>query len=155
MQYNGYVQILTLISLIIIIIGIGCAVFALKLHRRSLYLFFAALFLQTGLFLFLHSIDVISLGFPRAWPLLSIFTGAALIPAGWHRYGVFKTNYIVLSAAFVILGAVMMFFALGLVAFSLKQFVRDWWLLLILLGACILALTFLGAHFSKKHDKIR
>jgi len=146
-------QALILVSFLFIILGISCAVFAIRLNRRSLYLFFAALFLQAGLFLFLDVIHIIHVGFPRTWPLFSIFTGVALLPAGWHRYGVFKANYIVLSAAFIALGSVMMIFALDLVAFSLSQFVRDWWPLLILLTGLVLVLISLGTKYAGEPKK--
>jgi len=136
------------VSFLLIIFGIGCAVLAIKLHRRSLYVFLAALFLQTGLFLFLNAIYIIRMGFPQAWCLLPIFTGTALLPAGWRRYGVFRATYIVLSTAFAILGAVMMFFALGLVAFSFAQFARDWWFLLVLLTGLTQMLIFLSDRYT-------
>jgi len=146
------VRIYILISGILIIFGISYAILSIKLHRRSLYLFFAALFLQTGLFLFLIALQVIRIGFPQAWPLLPIFTGTALFLAGWHRYKVFKVNYIVLSAAFVILGAVMMIFALDLISLPLAQFVRDWWFLLVLLGV-ILVLISLGVRNARRNRR--
>lgn len=146
-------QILVLVSFFLIILGISCAIFAIKLNRRSLYLFFAALFLQAGLFFFLNAMNIIHVGFLKSWPLLSIFTGIAFIPAGWHRYGIFRPNYIVLSAAFIILGSVMMVFALDLVAFSLAQFVRDWWPLLVLLAGLILVLVSLGTKYVGEHKK--
>jgi len=136
------------VPFVLIIFGIGCAILAVKLHRRSLCLFLAVLFLQTGLFFFLNAIYVIRMGFPQAWCLLPIFTGTALLPAGWRRYGVFRATYIVLSTAFAILGAVMMFFALHLVSFSLAQFARDWWVLLVLLTGLTRILIFLSDRYT-------
>jgi len=137
------------VSFLLIIFGIGCAILAIKLRRRrSLYLFLAVLFFQTGIFFFLNAIYIIRIGFPQAWSLFPIFTGAALLPAGWRRYGVFRTTYIVLSTAFVILGAVMLFFALNLVAFSLAQFARDWWILLVLLTGLTQMFIFLDARHA-------
>jgi hypothetical protein len=135
------------VSLLLIIFGIGCVIPAIKLRRR-LYLFFAALFLQTGLFFFLNGIYVIRLGFPQAWALLPIFTGSSLLPAGWRRYGTFRTSYIVLSAAFALLGTVMLFFALGLVSFSFAQFAHDWWVLLVLLAGLTRMFIFLDARHA-------
>jgi hypothetical protein len=144
------VHISILISSLFIIFGIGYAILAIKLHRRSRYLFFAALFFQTGVFLLLAALDLIHIGFPEAWPLLPIFTGVALLFAGWHRYRAYKSNYIILSAAFVILGAIMMIFALDLLSFSLAQFVRDWWPLLVLLTALFLTLLFVSTRYERK-----
>jgi cell division protein FtsW (lipid II flippase) len=73
--------------------------------------------------------------------MLSIFSGIALFPAGWHRYGIFKVNYIVPSIAFVILGTALMVFSMHLVPFSLAQFVRNWWPLLLALAGLTLVLV--------------
>lgn len=149
----GVSQAAILVSFLLIIFGIGCAILAIKLNWRSLYLFFAALFLQAGLFLFLNTLHITHIGFSQSWPLLSIFTGTALLPAGWHRYGVFKANYIVLSVTFIILGSIMMVFALDLVDFSLAQFARDWWPLLVLLTGLTLVLISLATHFTEESKR--
>ena len=133
-----------LVSFLMLILGINCAIFAIKLNRRSLYLFFAALFFQAGLFFFLYTLRIIPITLPHAWPLLSIFVGISLFPAGWHRYGVLKAHYIVPSITFVILGSVLMVFALHLVSFSFAQFIRNWWPLLIIFAGLILVLVSLG-----------
>ena len=139
-------QAFVLISFFFVILGVGFAVFAIKLNKRSLYLFFAAFFLQVGLFLFLSSLEIIPLVLSRSWPLISVFSGIALFPAGWHRYGRISMRYVVPSAAFIILGSVLLVFSLDLVAFSLAQFVRDWWPLLIALWGLILILVSLGTR---------
>jgi hypothetical protein len=130
-----------LVSFFFVLLGAGCAVLAIKLNKRSLYLFFAALFLQTGFFLFLSALRVIPVAFSRAWPLLSVFAGIALLPTGWHRHGVFRIRYIVSSAAFIVLGSALLVFSLDLVSFSLAQFVRNWWPLLVVLAGLILMLS--------------
>ena len=136
-----------LLSFFLIILGTGCAMFAIKLNWRSLYLFFAALFLQAGLFLFLYAMHIIPIKLSQSWPLLSIFAGIALFPAGWHRFGILKVHYIVPSVTFVILGSMLMVFALDLVSFSLAQFVKNWWPLIMVLAGFILVLL----SISTKH----
>jgi hypothetical protein len=133
-----------LISFFFVLLGAGCAVLAIKLNKRSLYLFFAALFLQAGLFLFLSALHIIPVSFSQAWPLLSVFSGTALFPTGWHRHGTFHIRYLVSSAAFIILGSVLLVFSLDLVSFSLAQFVRNWWPLLVVLAGLILTLVALS-----------
>ena len=139
-------QLSIFISFFFILLGTGCAVLAIKLNKRSLYLFFAALFLQVGLFLFLFATHVIPIPFSRAWPLISVFAGIALFPAGWRRYGDFRAKYVAPSAAFVILGSVLMVFALDLVSFSFAQFVRNWWPLLVVLAGLTLVLVSFGTQ---------
>ena len=141
------------ISFLLVILGIAFAAFAIKLNRRSLYLFFAALFLQAGLFLFLYAMHIIPVKFSQSWPLLSVFSGLALFPAGWHCYGALKAKYIVPSVTFVLLGAGLMIFALNIVTFSLAQFVRDYWPLLIVLTGLTLILVALGTKLPVNYKK--
>jgi hypothetical protein len=140
-----------LVSFLVVLIGVGCAVLAIKLNKRSLYLFIAALFLQIGLFLFLKALDIIQLPLSRVWPLISVFSGIALFPSGWHRYGAIRSRYLVPSIAFVALGSVMMVFSLDLVDFSFAQFIKNWWPLLVVLAGLTLVLISLGTR-NKDED---
>jgi len=133
-----------LVSFLLIILGVSCAVFATGLNRRFVYLFISALFLQAGLFFFLLTLRILPIKLSQSWPLLSIFTGIALFPAGWQRYGAIKAVYIVPSIAFLILGTILMIFALDIVSFSLAQFVRNWWPLLLVSAGLTLVLVSLG-----------
>jgi hypothetical protein len=142
-----------LISFSFIILGIGCAVLAIRLNKRSLYLFFAAFFMLAGLFLFLSALSIIPFSFAEAWPLLSVFSGIALFPAGWHRYGAFRSRYVVPSIAFVVLGSVLMIFSLDLVSFSFAQFMKNWWPLLVVLAGLTLVLISLGTNNITRESK--
>jgi hypothetical protein len=142
----GISKVSILISFVFVLIGVSCAAFAIKLNKRSLYLFFAAGFLQVGLFLFLSALHIIPISFSQAWPLLSVFSGVALFPAGWRRYGEFRSRYVVPSVAFVILGSGLMVFSLDLVSFSFAQFVKNWWPLLVVLAGLTLVLISLSTN---------
>jgi hypothetical protein len=144
----GISSISVLVSFVFVLLGVMCAVFALKLNRRSLYLFFAAFFLLIGFFLFLSALSIVPVPFSRGWPLLSVFSGLALFPSGWHRYGHFRSNYVVPSLVFVILGSVLMVFSLDLVSFSFAQFILNWWPLLVVLAGLTLVLISLGTKNS-------
>jgi hypothetical protein len=133
-------------SFLLIFLGTICAFFATKLNWRSLYLFFAALFVQTGLFLFLYAMHIIPAKLSQTWPMLSVFSGIALVISGWHRYGIPKINYIVTSVAFILLGITLMIFSFDLVSFSLAQFVRNWWRLLLVLAGLMLVLFAIGTR---------
>jgi hypothetical protein len=139
-------RIAVMVSFLFVIAGVGCAVLAIKLNKRSLYLFFAAFFMQVGLFLFLSALSILPVSFSRAWPLLSVFSGIALFPAGWRRYGSFRSRYVVPSIAFVVLGSALMVFSLDLVSFSFAQFMKNWWPLLVVLAGLILVLISLGTN---------
>jgi hypothetical protein len=139
-------QTLTLISFLLMLIGICFAVFVVRFNRRSSFLFYSALFIQAGLFLFLDALRIIPITFYKAWPLISVLTGIAFFPAGWHRYGKFKANYIVISLAFIALGSILLIFSLHLVDFSLAQFISNWWPLLLLLAGLTLVLIAIGTR---------
>jgi hypothetical protein len=136
-----------------IVAGSACAFLAVTLNKRSLYLFFAAFFILVGFFLFMSSLKIIPLVFEKWWPSVSIFAGLALIPSGWHFYGKIKIRYLVPAAAFIALGAALLIFSLNVVSFSFKQFVLDWWPLLIVITGLILVLISLGTKKSPRDSE--
>jgi hypothetical protein len=139
-------RIFILVSVFFISLGLGCAALAIKLSTRSLYLFFAIFFMQAGFFLFLSALSIFPFSFAQAWPLLSVFSGVALFPAGWRHYGAFRSRYVVPSIAFVALGLVLMIFSLDLVSFSFAQFMKSWWPLLIVLAGLTLVFISFGTN---------
>jgi cell division protein FtsW (lipid II flippase) len=129
-----------------VIIGAFCAFFAIKLNKRSVYLFFAGFFLLVGFFLFLSALHIIPFSFSQGWPLISIFAGLALFPSGWHRFGAIRRRYVVPAVVFIILGCVLMIFSFRLAPFSFKHFMITWWPLLVVLIGLILVLISLGTR---------
>ena len=136
------------ISFAFVVVGIALAAFALSLKKRTVYMFFAALFLQIGLLLFLSALHIIPIELSKAWPLFSVFSGLSLIPAGWRHYGRFRAKYTVPAAAFILLGAGLLVFSLDFVSFSLSQFLIRWWPLLLVPAGLILILLALGSKHA-------
>jgi hypothetical protein len=129
-----------------VVAGITCAVFAVKLNKRSTYLFFAAFFLMLGFYLFLSAMGIIPRDIVyRSWPLSAVFSGLALLPAGWRHYGAFRSRFIVPAAVFVALGCLLLIFSFDIVTFSFKQFMLNWGPFLLGLAGLLLILIFLGA----------
>jgi hypothetical protein len=126
---------------------------AIKLDKRSLYLFFAAFFLLVGLFLLLSSLRILPFTVSQGWPLLSVFAGLALFPAGWRRFGAIRSNFVVPSVVFVFLGCFLMVFSFRVVPFSFKRFMIDWWPLLVVLMGLILVLLALGTRNNAETPK--
>ena len=133
------------LSFLLVVAGAVFAMLAINLNKQSLYLFFASFFLMAGIFLFLSALHIITLPFSRAWPLLSVFSGLALLPVGWRRHGGFSPRYFVSSCAFVVLGCALLVFSLRMVPFSFKTFIQAWWPLLFVLGGITLVLISLGS----------
>jgi hypothetical protein len=149
----GISKVSVLAAFFFIIIGSACAFFAVKLNKRSLYLFFATFFILVGFFLFLSSLNIVPMVFEDWWPSVSIFAGLALIPSGWHRYGVIMIRSLVPAIAFIILGIVLLIFSLDIVDFKFKQFILNWWPLLIAIAGLILVLVSLGTKNIAKDSK--
>ncbi|GHU51199.1 hypothetical protein FACS1894200_11180 [Spirochaetia bacterium] len=140
----GTSRISVLVSFISVVAGVICAVFAIRLNMRSLYLFFAGFFLMVGFFLFLSALSVFPMPFTQAWPLLSIFSGMALLPAGLHKHGAFRSRFVVPSIGFVVLGSILFVFSLRVVPVSLRQFVKEWGPLLGVASGIVLVLISLA-----------
>jgi len=143
-------RVFVFLSFLLVIVGACCAVLAIKLNKDSSYLFFASFFLMAGIFLFLSVLGIVPLPFSKAWPLLSVFSGLALLPVGWRRCGGFRSRYIVSSCAFVFLGFVLLVFSLKIVPFSFASFMHSWWPLLFVLGGLTLILISVSAKGDKK-----
>ena len=143
---EGTSKLYIFLAFMLVICGAFCAFLAIKLNKRSSYLFLASFFLMAGIFLFLSALKVIPLTFSQAWPLLSVFTGLALLPVGWRRTGAFSTRYFVSACAFVILGFVLLVFSLDMVPFSFRQFIQEWWPKLFVLGGLTLVLISLSTR---------
>ena len=147
---EGSYRLFVFLSFLLVITGAFLAVFAIRLNKSATYLFFASFFLMAGIFLFLSALKIVPLPFSKAWPLLSIFSGLALLPVGWRRCGGFRKRYIVSSCAFVILGCMLLIFSLKIVPFSFRSFIQAWWPLLFLLAGLTLILISISAKGEKR-----
>jgi hypothetical protein len=146
---GGVSRLSIFVAFLFLVAGSLFAVLAIKLNKRVIYLFFASLFCMVGFFVFLVALGIIPSSFLlNAWPLLAVFSGLALLPTGWRYYGAFRAKYVVPSCVFVALGIVFLVFSFGIVTFSFKQFILDWWPLLIVLAGIILVLGSLGSRNS-------
>jgi hypothetical protein len=137
-------------SFLFIIIGALCAVFAIKLNKRALYLFFASFFILIGNFLFLSALQIIPFSLAQGWPLLSVFAGLAMLPAGWRHYHKVSNRYLIPSLAFVILGSILLIFSFKVAPFSFRRFIINWWPLLLVVTGIVLILLSLS---SKRNGK--
>jgi hypothetical protein len=129
-----------------VIAGIVLAMVAVVLNKRATYIFFAVFFIMTGFYLFLSALGLIPGSFfNNSWPVISVFAGLALLPAGWRRYGFFRSRFLVPSVVLVVLGCVLLVFSFDVVDFSFKQFIQNWWPLLLVLAGLLLVFLSMGA----------
>lgn len=148
---TGISRLSVLGSFLFVIIGALCAALAIKWKKQTIYLFFASFFILVGLFLFLSALRIIPVSLIQGWPLLSVFAGLALFPAGWHHYRALRYHYLIPSLAFVILGCALLVFSLKMVSFSFKLFIINWWPLLLALTGILLILLSVS---SKNRDDV-
>jgi hypothetical protein len=146
---QGISRLSVIVPVLFLTAGAGFAIYAIKLRKRSLYLFFASYFLLVGFFLTLLALQVLPIPFSKSWPLLSVFAGLSLIPVGWHRFTRIHAVYLLPALSFVILGCTLLFFSLDIAPWSFKQFMLDWWPLLVALAGFLL---FLGSlvHYKER-----
>ncbi|MDR0599534.1 MAG: DUF5668 domain-containing protein [Treponema sp.] len=149
----GISRLSVLWSFLFMSIGAFCAALALKRGKRALYLFFASFFILVGLFLFLSALRIIPVSLAQGWPLLSVFAGLALLPAGWRHYRAFRYRFLIPSLAFVILGCALSIFSFKVVSFSFRLFIIHWWPLLIVLAGMVLVLLSLSSK-SRNGDEV-
>ncbi|MDR1363685.1 MAG: hypothetical protein LBJ35_06515 [Spirochaetaceae bacterium] len=133
-------------SFFVMIIGGFCLLLAIKLKRQSLYLFFAAFFILIGLFLLFKVTGIIPLTLKQSWPLLSVFTGVALLPAGRYRYGGIRRIYLTPSIALIMLGSFLMLFSLKLTNFSFREFMLNWCPVIVVMAGVILILLSISSN---------
>lgn len=141
----GISQLSVLWAFLFVIIGALFAVFAIKLNKRSVYLFFASFFILIGSFLFLSALKIIPFSLKEGWPLLSIFAGLALLPAGWRHYRSVSYRYLIPAVAFAALGSFLLIFSFNVAPFSFKRFIITWWPLVLVVTGIILVLLSLGS----------
>jgi uncharacterized membrane protein len=151
---SGISQRAVIWSFLFVIIGVLCGVLAKKHYNQTLNTFFAAFFILIGVVLFFTALNLTPLadGLSRGWPLLSVFAGLSLFPAGWRHYRSFRANYLIPAAAFVILGCVLLVFSLKIVSFSFKEFIINWWPLVLAFTGIVLVLLSLGSGQNRDAD---
>jgi len=137
-------------SFLFVIIGALCAVLAIKLNKRPVYLFFASFFILMGSFLLLSALQIIPITLAQGWPLLSVFAGLALLPAGWRHYRAVSYRYLIPSLAFAALGCILLFFSFKVAPFSFRRFIISWWPLLLVITGIILVLLSLSSKGNSK-----
>jgi hypothetical protein len=118
--------------------GAALAIFAVRLNKRSIYLFFAVFIILCSFFLFLSAFGIIPFTISRVWPLISVFSGLALLPTCVHRYGKIRIAYLVPALAFIVLGSILLVFSFHIFPFSFKQFMVNWWPVLLSLSGILL-----------------
>jgi hypothetical protein len=145
---NGGSRLAAALASLCLASGVLLAIISLKLHRRSRNIFLSSFLILTGALLLCITSGIVPYSIFRLWPLLTVFAGLSLFPAGFHRFAGFKSQFVVPGIVFVVLGVGFLFFSLRLVPFSFSRFILNWWPLLLLIAGAILLLASLSARCS-------
>lgn len=128
--------------------GVLLAIISFKMRRRSRNIFLSTFLILTGALLLCIASGLVPYSIFRLWPLLTVFAGLSLMPAGLHRYAGFRARFVVPSLLFIMLGVFFLVFSFRLVPFSFSRFILNWWPLLLVLAGALLMLVSLSARGS-------
>ncbi|MDR0909840.1 MAG: DUF5668 domain-containing protein [Spirochaetaceae bacterium] len=141
-------------AVFLICLGVGLGITALKFYQNYAMLFFGTFFIQIGLFMLLFVLNIMPyhISIARSWPMLSVFVGTSLIPLSFFHSGKPRIRYLLPAIGFIIMGFVLLLFSTGIIDFSLRRFVIQWWFLIVVITGLLLILTAVAMN-SKGNDK--
>jgi hypothetical protein len=141
------------LSFIFGVVGAGTAFLALSLNKRAVYLFFGSFFIMVGSFLFLSALNVFPFSIKEMWPFTVVFSGLALVPVGWRKWGRLHPVFMVPAVSFVILGSALLVFSFRIVSFNFRRFVLDWWPLFLVLTGIVFVLLALNNKEAERKER--
>ncbi len=115
--------------------------------RRARFYFTGTFLLLLGLLTLLVDYGVLELTLTKLWPMLVMFIGLSLIPAGINRYHRLHPIYIVPTTVFIVLGLFFLLFSTDIIKAPLAS-VAAWWFPLLLLP--VLGVVLLWLHQQRK-----
>ncbi len=113
--------------------------------RRARFYFSGSFLVMIGLLLLLIDYGFLELKLQKLWPVLVLFSGIALLPAGINRYHRAHPVYLVPAVTFMGLGTVFFLFTSDVITVPLRSF-AVWWLPLALLPVIG---VFLSSYFYR------
>jgi hypothetical protein len=129
--------------------GVLLAIVSFKLReKQARFIFLSSFLILTGALLLCIASGLIPYSIFRLWPLLSVFSGLSLFPAGFHRYSGPRARFVVPALVFILLGIGFLLFSFRWVPFSFSRFILTWWPLLLVLAGALLMLVSLSARSS-------
>ncbi len=84
------------------------------------------------------------LGIKQLWPLVMVFIGLSIVPAGYFRARKAKALYLIPAAGFVILGAFFLLFSLEVLSLSLRAFMYRLWPFFFIAAGIIVLGMYIG-----------
>ena len=138
----------------LIISFIGAILFyrSIKIDNRNWILFLSILLLGHGVLLILIHARLVSYSIAELWPLTVIFSGLALITAGYHKLQRIHPVYFVPSLALIFLGSVFFCFSF-FIEESFVSLFMNWLPLLLFVSLLFLIVLFLLRKDVKKSEE--
>ncbi len=114
------------------------------MRRRSGRYIIPGMIMSLGGLFFLLLLTILEgRGLERYWPAFMMITGLSLIPYGYRKKGAARTAIIIPALFITVLSLVFLLFSLGTTGITFRQFVRQWWpLVLIALGLALIVSFF-------------
>ncbi|HUX12282.1 MAG TPA: hypothetical protein VMW87_04600 [Spirochaetia bacterium] len=116
-------------------------VFVLKRGAES-YVFLGMFLGLGGLFLFLMTTVMNTVGLERIWPVFMTIAGMSLGAYGMVKKGYARLSMVIPGVTIIALSLVFMPFSLGYVKQSFRGFVGEWWPSLFLLLGVVLIFVY-------------
>jgi len=132
-----------ILPLVCLIFGYFSLYVAVLEKRRARFYFSGSFMVLIGLLLLLIDYGILELNLQSLWPVLVLFSGISLVPAGINRYHRAHPVYLVPAITFIALGIVFFLFTTDVITVPLRSF-AVWWLPIALLPVIG---VFLASHF--------
>jgi hypothetical protein len=144
------------ISAAVILAGGLFVYIALAFSHKTLVLYIGLVMTAIGILRFIVGSGSVSCTMKQLWPVIVIFCGIALFPAGFFRYHRIRASYLFPALVLVFLGGFFLLFSLDIITISFTRFVSMWWpLLLVALGGILVGVFLYQQHCNNQFPYIR
>ncbi len=135
----------------VMLLGMVLLYLAYLRGRSGRYIIPGMILTLCGLFFLLLLTVLQPRSLERYWPAFMLISGLSLIPYGYRKKGAARTAIIIPALFITALSLVFFLFSLGTAGITFRDFVRQWWpLVLIALGLALIVSFFSSRRPSNK-----
>lgn len=143
------------ISAAVILAGGLFVYIALAFSHKTLVLYIGLVMTAIGILRFIVGSGSVSCTMKQLWPVIVVFCGIALFPAGFFRYHRIRASYLFPALVLVFLGGFFLLFSLDIITISFTRFFSMWWpLLLVALGGTLVGVFLYQQHCNNQFPYI-
>jgi hypothetical protein len=135
----------------VMLVGLTLLYLAYLRRRSGRYIIPGMILTLGGLFFLLLLTVLQEQSLERFWPAFMLISGLSLIPYGYRKKGAARTAIVIPALFITALSLVFFFFSLGTAGITFREFVRQWWpMVLIALGLALIVSFFSSRRPSNK-----